>query len=78
MYLHFRNKFNFSDIHQSVNAMGLMQSEKCPMGITLTLHKKHLLSYVDEHQNNKFHLFYLHFIFISTLFIIWDILKNIL
>ena len=38
---HLRNEFHFSDIHQSMNTMGLLQSKWCPNGVTLTLHMSH-------------------------------------
>ena len=40
-YNYLRNKFHFSEVHGSMNAMGHMQSKWHPKGVTLTLHGTH-------------------------------------
>ena len=53
-----RNKFHFSDIHQSMNTMGHMQSKWRRKGITVALHGTHW----DECHKSVIHLvFTLHF-----------------
>ena len=38
VFYHLRNKFHFSEVHQSMNATGQVQSKGCQKGVTLTLH----------------------------------------
>ena len=64
--VHLRNKFHFSDVHRSMNAMGLVQSKWSPKGIMFNF---------DECQKNEIHLLYLHFVFTSFLFIISEVLE---
>ena len=52
MYL--QNKFNFSDIHRSMNAMGLGQSKWRPKGIMFTLHRTHCLHTLMNVRKMKF------------------------
>ena len=41
MIIHLRNKFHFSEVHQSMNAMGYMQGKWCLKGVMLTWHETH-------------------------------------
>ena len=80
---HLRNKFNFSEVHGSMNATCHVQKEWRPKGVTLTLHgtsgvtyfaRDPLRSYFHEPQKNEIHLLHLHFVFTSFLFITCGIL----
>ena len=53
-----RNKFHFSDIHQSMNAVGRMQSKWRPK-VNFACDPLH--SYFDECQKIYIHLLYLHY-----------------
>ena len=70
-----RYEFHFSDRHQSMNAMGLVQS----------MWRRHvnfaqvpLRSYVNECQKKEIYFLYLHFVFTLFLFIICELLRQIL
>ena len=66
-----RDEFYFSEAHESMNAMGHVQSH-------VNFARDPLRSYFHEPQKNEIHLLYLHFDFISFLFIICEILIKIL
>ena len=60
------NKFYFSDVHLSMNTMGLVQSKWCPKGVKLTLHGIHCIH--TSMKVRKIHLiftlcFYIGFIY---------------
>ena len=70
---YFRNNFHFSEVHRSTNAMGHMQSRR-----HVNFAWDPLRSYFDEPQKNYIHVWYLHFVFISFLFIVCEFFIKIL
>ena len=66
-FIQFRNKFDFTDIHRSMNAMDHMQN-KWHWRLHGNFAWNPLRLYFDECQKNEIHLLYLHFIFSSFLF----------
>ena len=63
-----QSQCHFSDIHRSMNTMGLVQSKRRHFAW------KPLRSYFDECQKNEIHLLYSYCIFVSFFIIIRDVL----
>ena len=64
-----RNKFHFSDVHESINAMSAVQSKWRPY-----FARNPLRSYFHEPQKNEIHLLYLHYVLSPILSIICEVL----
>ena len=79
IYLNFlcgylRNKFHFSEVYRSMNAMDHVQSKWRQKGVTLALHGTHCVHTLINLRKNKIHLLYLHcfsFLFVLLLVKFW-------